>query len=267
MNKAKKAITAIWEILKRPYLLNKIVEDEHFKKVEFEKIFPQVVDFKQIPFEYFLKGESLSISPYAFLGGSSLVTDQALLQLLCRQKKVEDYLEIGTWRGESIANVAPYITRGFTLNLSDEDLSNLGLDEDYIKMHRYFSTSLANVTHLFGHSQKFNFESLQTKFDLIFIDGDHHTEAVRRDTERLFDFRKNENSIIVWHDAKSDPETPRYEVLLGIFAGIPPHLHKNIYLVENTLCAVYLTSEPNFEIAKPNKAPKHYFEVSLKQKK
>lgn len=266
MNKAKKAIKAIFEILKRPYLLNTIIEDEHFKKAQFEKEFPHITHFKEIPFEYFLQKEELTIQPFAFLGGSSLATDLGLLQLLCTQNSVENYLEIGTWRGESIANVAPYISKGYTLNLSDEELLELGLESDYIKMHRFFSKSIQNVTHLFGHSQKYDFESLRTKFDLIFIDGDHHTEAVFNDTLRLFDFRQSDESILVWHDAKSDPETPRYEVLLGIYRGIPSHLHENIYLVGNSLCAIYLTHKPKWEKAKTNKAPKQYFEVKIKQK-
>lgn len=266
MNKAKKAIKAIFEIMKRPYLLNTIIEDESLKKRQFEKEFPHISHFKEIPFEYFLQEEEITIQPFAFLGGSSLATDLGLLQLICKQNPIENYLEIGTWRGESIANVAPFISKGYTLNLSDEELLELGLKNDYIKMHSFFSKSIKNVTHLFGHSQKFDFESLHTKFDLIFIDGDHHTEAVYKDTIRLFDFLKNDESILVWHDAKSDSETPRYEVLLGIYRAIPTHLHENIYLVGNSMCAIYLTNKPNWEKAKINKAPKQYFEVSIKQK-
>lgn len=266
MNKTKKAITAIWEIIKRPYLLNTIIEDESLIKTQFEKEFPHISHFKEIPFEYFLQEEELTIQPFAFLGGSSLATDLGLLQLLCKQNSVENYLEIGTWRGESIANVAPFISKGYTLNLSDEELSELGLKTDYIKMHRFFSKPIQNITHLYGHSQKFDFESLNTKFDLIFIDGDHHTEAVYKDSVRLFDFIKNDESILVWHDAKSDPETPRYEVLLGIYRAIPTHLQKNIYLVGNSLCAIYLTNKPNWEKAQTNKTPNQYFEVKIKQK-
>ena len=81
---------------------------------------------------------------------------------------------------------------------------------------------------------------LNKKFDLIFIDGDHSTEAVRRDTKKMFSYLNNDQSIIVWHDAKVDTEYPRYEVLLGIYQALPYEMHGNIYLVENSLCAVYI---------------------------
>jgi hypothetical protein len=187
----------------------------------------------------------------------------ALLQLLCRKYSITDYLEIGTWRGESVANVAPYVKNCFTLNLPDETMSQMGLDKDYIGMHRFFSKNISNITHLFGHSQTFDFEKLNKKFDLIFIDGDHHTDSVEKDTISALKLLKNEQSILVWHDASLDPETPRYEVLLGIYKGIPKEMHKHIYLVSNTLCAVYIPADFDFIAPKADTAPKHSFSVDL----
>lgn len=267
MSKLAKALKAISHIIRKPYLLNHILEDENIIKNEFLQKFPEIQQLKQIPFYHFLGTQpNVTVSPYAYLGGSSLPTDLALLQLLCKNNQVEDYLEIGTWRGESVANVAPFVKNCFSLNLPDETMRTMGLDEDYINMHRYFSMEIKNVTHLFGHSQTFDFEKLNKKFDLIFIDGDHHTEAVENDTKRVLSLLKSDQSIIVWHDAQIDPETPRHEVLMGIFSGIPKEKHKHIYLVSNSLCAVYYPFEVESTFQKANNSPKNYFSVELTPK-
>lgn len=267
MSKLAKALKAISHIIRKPYLLNHILEDENLIKEEFLLQFPNQKQLKQIPFHHFLGQQpNVTVSPYAYLSGSSLPTDLALLQLLCKNNQVEDYLEIGTWRGESVANVAPFVKNCFSLNLPDETMRAMGLDEDYINMHRYFSMDLKNVTHLFGHSQSYDFEQLNKKFDLIFIDGDHHTEAVENDTKRVQSLLKSDQSIIVWHDAQIDPETPRYEVLMGIFSGIPKEKHKHIYLVSNSLCAVYYPFEVESTFHKANISPKSYFSVELTPK-
>src|SRR5438067_9857090 len=44
------------------------------------------------------------IEPYAFLEGGSLISDLMLLKALARKFHPCTYLEIGTWRGESVAN-------------------------------------------------------------------------------------------------------------------------------------------------------------------
>ena len=74
----------------------------------------------------------------------------------------------------------------------------------------------------------------------------------------MFNLRKNSSSIIVWHDYGFTTETIRYSVLAAILDGIPQSLHRNLYHVSNTMCAVYmedmqyetyLTNFPSF----PNK--------------
>ena len=131
-------------------------------------------------------------------------------------------------------------------------------------MHRYFSKNIKNVKHLFGDSQNFDYAQLNKKFNLIFIDGDHHTESVMKDTELLFPYLKNEKSVLVWHDAKLDTETCRYEVLMGIYKGMPSETHKHIYLVENTLCAIYWPGDLNFSFLENNTTPTNGFDVQLR---
>ena len=241
-----------------------MLNDESVLKEDFQTAFPGFA-LKQIRLLDLMKSDEVIVAPYAFLSGSSLATDFALLQLLCRKYKVKDYLEIGTWRGESAANVAPYVESVYSFNLGDEQLLSLGLEKNYVDSHRFFSKDIPNIKHVFGDSQSFDFDQLNKKFDLIFIDGDHSTKAVERDTKTALSLRRSEAAIMVWHDAKSDAEYPRFEVLQGIMDGLPKHMHQNVYLVKHTLCAVYVPDEIIYKMIHINEVPSREFKITIEQ--
>jgi predicted O-methyltransferase YrrM len=264
MNKFGKLVKAFFLILQKPYLLNNVLKDELVFQADFQREFPSTT-FKQFRLVDLMETDEVQITPYAFLSGSSLATDFALLQLLCRKYQVKDYLEIGTWRGESAANVAPYVESVYSFNLGDEQLLSFGLEKNYVGSHRFFSKDIPNIQHVFGDSQSFDFDQLNKKFDLIFIDGDHSTEAVKKDTEKMLSYLKNNQSIIVWHDAKVDTEYPRYEVLMGIYQALPFDMQQRVFLVENSLCAVYLPMEIANETPILNRLPRNSFELTLKK--
>jgi predicted O-methyltransferase YrrM len=267
MKKINKLIRGILLLIKKPYLINQLLNSDEVLKSIFSKEFPEANETAQISLQSIHHSTNKhQINTYSFLSGSSLITDFIVLKLACLRLEAKDYLEIGTWRGESVANVADIVENCYTLNLSDEALKKLNLEKEYIDLHRFFSKSKPNVCHLFGDSRTFNFDSLNKKFDVIFIDGDHHTEAVEADTNRLFPCLKNEKSILVWHDAKSDTEKIRYEVLLGIYRGMPKETHPFIYLVENSLCAIYI---PEILESKPLNiygVPSSNFELTISMK-
>jgi hypothetical protein len=265
MSKFRKFFKAIKLIIRKPYLLNNVLNDESVLKEDFQGAFPGLA-LKQIRLLDLMKSEEVIVAPYAFLSGSSLATDFALLQLLCRQYQVKDYLEIGTWRGESAANVAPYVDSVYTFNLGDDQLLELGLEKNYVDSHRFFSKKVENIHHVFGDSQTYNFAQLNKTFDLIFIDGDHSTDAVYRDTKKMLSYLKSDKSILVWHDAKKDTEYPRFDVLTGIYRALPKEMHAHVYLVENSLCAVYLPFDVASESIELNRLPRGSFELALKYK-
>ena len=258
MNKLKKAIKGLSAVIKNPYLLNLVISDNtywesHLLKKKHRNALP-IVDVKT------LFGEiNENINTYAFLDGGSLPTDILLLKLLAKRFKDCKYFEIGTWRGESVANVAEVAKECYTLNLSREEIINLGLSEKYADLHAFFSKNVENIKHLYGNTLQFDFESLgaQQKFDLIFIDGDHHYDYVKKDTENVFRHLVHENSIVVWHDYGYSSAEVRKEVYAAILDGIPADKHENLYHVSNSLCAIYTREKPltyQLEVpAKPNK--------------
>jgi hypothetical protein len=266
MNKLSKGLKALQILAKKPYLLNLILENEDEYRNYVSKTYGLPKGLPTIEFTDFFQGED-TISPYSFLEGSSLITDFALLRALCKIISAEDYLEIGTWRGESVANVSPLVKNCVTLNLPDKTMRGLGLSEDYISMHRHFSNNLNNVKHIQADSTTYDFDSLNAKFDLIFLDGDHHTNTIASDTANAFKLLKNENSVIVWHDYGFGTETTRFNVLAGILDGCPPEKIKNLYRVSHTLCAIYTTKDIKATIKKPDTKPDYYFESLLKIRK
>jgi predicted O-methyltransferase YrrM len=85
--------------------------------------------------------------------------------------------------------------------MSDDEMKQMGFKEGQIAQNRMFSKKLENVTRVWHNSQTFDFHSLNKKFDLIFLDGDHAYPAVVKDTRSVFTLLKDENSMIVWHDS------------------------------------------------------------------
>ncbi len=180
-----------------------------------------------------------TVSPYSFLSGTSLITDLALLKLLARKQKGGSYLEIGSWRGESIANVNDVLEDCVSVTLSEKEMQAYGFSNDFIKVHGIFSKDCNYEAH--GHDSKtFDFTSLNKKFDLIFIDGDHSYGGVLNDTQKILPLLKDDKSIIVWHDYSFNTEDVRYTTLKAILDGMPKEMHKDLYHVSNTMCAVYI---------------------------
>lgn len=237
MNKIIKSLHAIGKILRNPYLLNLVLDDnEQWKRYVAKKKIHVLPDISLG--ELFGKFDE-SVSPYSFLDGGSLPTDLALLKGLARQIDQCTYFEIGTWRGESIANVSTVARECYTMDLPDDEKRQMGHSEKYIHQYAIYSKGLTNVIHLKANSFSFDFASLNKKFDLVFIDGDHHYKGVLNDTRKVIADLIHEKSVIVWHDYAYNPEKVRYEVFAAILDGCGQDFHSNLYHVANTLCAVY----------------------------
>jgi len=238
MNKFKKLLKASGRLLRKPYLINKIIDDNDVWKKRVEKDFG-IHALAEIKLQDLMQGEEVAVKPFSFMEGGSLPTDLALLRLLAKLFDQCKYFEIGTWRGESVANVAEVASDCITMNLSVQEMESLKMPQEYIDQHAMFSHGIPNVTHLEGNSLKYDFSGFNTKFDLIFIDGDHHHESIKKDTENVFTHLIHKNSIVVWHDYAWQPSNIRYETMLAILEGVPKEYQQNIYSVRNTLCAIY----------------------------
>jgi predicted O-methyltransferase YrrM len=263
MSKINKLLRIAAALMRQPSLLNRVLEDDApwaryvLKKYKLEYGLPAVSLTDLFgPFQQ-------TLETVAFLDGSSLPTDVALLKNLAQSVSGCRYFEIGTWRGESVANVADSAATCYTLDLPAADLQARGLPQEYISQQGFFSLGRPNIIHLKGNSASFDFASLGLKFDLVFIDGDHHYESVRSDTSKVFADLIHPGSIVVWHDYAFNPERIRHEVLAGILDGTPPEKHRELYFVSNTLCALYIQrAVPSSRFISPAN-PAHRFRVTI----
>jgi hypothetical protein len=188
-----------------------------------------------------------------------------LLAGLAEQIRDCRYFEIGTWRGESVATVAPRARTCHTLCLSEEEMRKLGMHPRSIESHGIFSGKLDNVTQLRGDSRHFAFDQLQQKFDLLFIDGDHHYDFVKSDTENIFRYLVHENSIVVWHDYGVFPDQVRHEVMAAILDGAGPERMALIYHVAHTKCAIYTGRKLSSAPADFPVLPESFFRTRISQ--
>ena len=183
------------------------------------------------------------VDPYSALEGGSLITDLALLKALARDRPGCAYFEIGTWRGESVANVAAHAATCVTVDLPAGELARRGASSTYIAQQGLYCADLPNVTRLHGDSRYMDLSAHHGRYDVVFVDGDHHYDGVLHDTRSAFRLLRDENSVIVWHDAGHHPTDQRWEVVHAILEGCPPEKRSHLRRVAHTLCAVY-TSRP-----------------------
>ncbi|MEI7596680.1 MAG: class I SAM-dependent methyltransferase [Bacteroidota bacterium] len=266
MNKITKIFSAINNLIHQPSLINLIIDDESKFKRRINKKYPNQNGLPVIGIENFLNQDGLKITPYAFLEGGSLITDMALLKSLCLKYKVKDYLEFGTWRGESVAVVSSVVENCTTVNLPDNEMIAMNFPVEYISAHRFYSKNIKNISHLQANTLKIDSTFFgDKKFDLIFIDADHHYESVVNDTLLALKLLKNENSVIVWHDYAFNPITVRHSVYAAILDALPEEKRKNLYHISNTLCAAYIPNDfQSNEIL--THTSNRYFEISINAK-
>ena len=232
----------------REYVLKKYNLYQGLPTIDILELFP---DFEE------------TISPYSFLDGGSLATDLALLKGLAKKKKVRTYFEIGTWRGESVANLATVARQCASVSLPDDEMREMGLSVDVIRAHRFFSNHLKNVSHIRENSMALDYSCFIKQCDLVFIDGNHAYEFVKVDTSNAFKLLRDDDSIIVWHDYAFNPETVRWSVLAGILDGSPPEAKNKLYHVSNTMCAVYLRDNVSATFVQDPARPTKSFTIKL----
>lgn len=210
-----------------------------------------------------LPGFEETVEPVSFLEGTSLPTDLALLKALARRFPQCRYLEIGAWRGESVANVAAVAAACVSISLSVAEMRQSGYHQELIDAHGFYSSKLPNVTHIGHDSRTFDYASLPEKFDLIFVDGDHTHESVRIDTQNAFKMLRSPEAMIVWHDYGHTRYSIQWHILAGILDGCPADRRGHLYHVSNTLCAIYSPRPLPAAIVQAPQIPTKTFRVNL----
>lgn len=222
--------------------------------------------FPTIDWGSIIREAEVEISNYTYLGGNSLPTDMALIKEIARSKEDTVFLEIGSWRGETLSNVAKVARRCFSLTLGPKQMKELGISQAFMNSHGLFTADLKNIEVFHDYSQTFDFSRLPEKPNLIFVDGDHTYEGVKKDTENSFSVLRDEDSVIIWHDYGHNTEDVRHSVMAGIVDGTPAHLRKHLYHVSNTMCAVFTKKQYTTYQSGFPQMPNKIFDVKLTAK-
>lgn len=262
----KKIFQIIRIIIKNPRVLGYVYEHDNPTKNYVQKRYGLKNGLPTVDFLDILPDVNETITHYSGLSHSSTILDYTLLKGLARKFRECSYLEIGTWFGESIVNVASVAKYCISISLSDEELQKQGATKEEIFVQRIFSKNILNIKHIKHNSKTFDFSSIG-KFDLIFIDGDHSYEGVKSDTRNAFKILKDENSVIVWHDYSDlTGNAINYGVLSGILDACTKENLKNLYHVSNTMCLIYINKK---FLAKdiPSNTPNKIFQVEISAKK
>jgi len=261
--KIRVLISRPWKILKSGL----IAQNEDFYKSLILKKYG-ISQLPTIDISELVQSSGETINNYTYLEGTSLPVDIMLLKSLARRYDNCAYLEIGSWRGESISNVYDITTDCTAVTLSAAELIEIGKDEVYAEAHGFFTKNLEKLKTIEHNSRTFDFGSLNKKFDLIFIDGDHSYEGVINDSMKTLPLRRDSGSIIVWHDYGYSTELVRHSVLAAILNGIPRELHGNLYHVSNTMCAVYIENRKfRTTFTKFPSTPDKVFTITITTKK
>ncbi len=264
MTRLQRLARIVRTLVKHPTALKRVISDPEDKREYVQGRFGLMSGLPRVDLLELVPELRVTVTPYSFLEGTSSVIDLALLNELARRRPNCRYLEIGTWRGESLANVARFAARSVSISLSESEMRDLGLSDGIVGAHKFFSKDLGNVEHIAHDSRTFDYGSLGEKFDLVFIDADHSYDSVRIDTRNAFQVLKDENSVIVWHDYGETPETVRWDVLAGILDGCPEENRKHLYHVSNTLCAIFTKSTVQARVATFPETPDKNFEITIR---
>ncbi|KIA89343.1 class I SAM-dependent methyltransferase [Kaistella jeonii] len=263
--KIQKLLSVIQIILRKPSLINLINDSNIVFEERFKQKYSNFTTLPQIEIKDLNDQKVIDTVESFLLDGSSLITDLQLLSTLANRKPVNSYFEIGTWRGESVHNVAKFVDDCTTLNLSAEEMNELGWAEKYALQHGVLSNKNPKILHITGNTKTFDFAGLEKKYDLIFIDGDHSYEMVLNDTKKVFKDLLHENSIVVWHDYAYSAQKIRYEVFTAILDSVGEENHQYLYHPKNTMCAVFIKDQLPTTVFDEMEFPKKIFELTIRQ--
>jgi predicted O-methyltransferase YrrM len=129
-----------------------------------------------------------------------------------RLTRASNVLEIGTYDGNTALNLAANVGEGgrvVTVDLPTDWDGSLGITvpdrflnvgpRDNVGAQYEGTPEAGTIEQVFADTATLDWARLGGPFDLIFIDGCHHSDYVRKDTENAL-AQLAPNGVLIWHD-------------------------------------------------------------------
>jgi len=201
--------------------------------VELSDIFPEIKE----------SSLNLVFSKFSRKRGNVSYAEIQALCILASYIKPENVFEIGTYDGWTTLHLALNTqddAKITTLDLKSEDIEkvSLKLEEKELKYiykptigDRYRNTEVEyKINQVYGDSAKFDMSPFYYSIDLMFVDGSHHYEYVKHDSENALKMVRN-GGVILWHDFLVWPGVTKY--LLELSKNL------RIYHIKDTSLVLY----------------------------
>lgn len=179
----------------------------------------------------------LNLKELTFIAGGSGVLDYMFLKQIALMSGSKEYMEIGTYIGESINILTDCCNKLYSVTLPEESLENYFVQSKNADYQGRLSHN-EKIIHYYTDSKVFDFSKHADSVDLYFIDGDHSYQGVYSDTKNIFSNR-NEQSIVVWHDFKLGQNEYRAEVIKAVYDALGKDFD-NVYVTNNNVCGIYI---------------------------
>lgn len=180
-----------------------------------------------------------------FVVGGSSILDYAFLKTIAKRFACKNYLEVGTYIGESINILTDCCEKLYSITAPLSESYSADTFCKWLNIPNYSERLTYNdkIIHFFVDSKTFDYTEINDEIDLYFIDGDHSYRGVYADTKNIFSI-KSEDSIVVWHDFRTGTYQYDKEVIQAVYDVLGDKF-KNVYVTNQNYCGVYLPEKYN----------------------
>lgn len=184
--------------------------------------------------------QNLQFRSLAMVWGGSKLLDYALLRGLVQKYKIQTYLEIGTYIGDSLTVVSDLVKHCYSISVPENHPAHMRYWCQGRHMNDY-SNKLVNEKNMIQFqedSRDFDFARIQENIGLYYIDGDHSYEGVFIDSIHVSSHFDPQNDFIVWHDCRTAAGVDM-NVIHAIRDGIGEYFD-NFYIFDNSMSGIYI---------------------------
>lgn len=168
------------------------------KRESVEKIFPALKNISIRLENMYEREVDMSLDIY----------ELCILNSLVNYIKAKNILEVGTFDGNTALNLAANIDpKGtvYTIDLPQDKTQDIPVIFDNSIPHKQIGIQFKNtqyekiIKQIYSDSTKLNWSTLNTPLDMVFIDGCHYYDVVKKDSENAKKYVRK-GGLIVWHD-------------------------------------------------------------------